>query len=65
MSDELISKLLTYFYNNEERARIFNKCFVKLKEEFDCSSSVACLLVAYFVCEFTEGSEQARWRDGK
>lgn len=35
------------------------------KEEFDCSSSVACLLVAYFVCEFTEGSEQSRWRDGK
>ena len=65
MTDELKKKLLTYFYNNEERARIYNKCFVKLREEFDNTSSVFCLLVAYFVCEFTEGSEQERWREGK
>ena len=64
MEKKYIDKLVGYFANSEERATIYNKCMIKLDKEFGITSTVLCLLVAYFVCEFTEGSEQARWREG-
>ena len=65
MDKKYVGKLLEYFANSEERATIYNKCMIKLDKDFGITSAVLCMLAAYFVCEFTEGSEQARWRDGK